>query len=254
MTDAEIRASIRNLGYPDDLLDAEINEGIAWALRRVKYEYPLMVMGSFTTVANQQVYDLFNPVRNAATQQGLFPEGLWVYEVVWNTANVTGDLNVFGLIPLLQGLSFYPSSIHRNTFYTPGDWVIWDSNWSAFMKRFAPMDFEHTESRYAAPLRIYPKPTCAQQVLVRFTRFRTTAELQQEDEDWFFRFVEVNVCRTLANKFSLSAGTKVGEVGDSGGTVKYWQQLAREKQEEAWLMLDKHRRVELHPASRSGQP
>lgn len=251
MTDEQIRAAIRNLGYSADLTDAEINEGIASTLRRVKFEYPLMVAGLFTTVADQQVYDLFNPVRHATTQQGLFPEGLWVYEVLGGAAGLGLDLSVFGIAPWFQGVALAPGLTYPYSFNTPGDWMIWDLNWSAYAHRFSTVSFEHTESRYGAPIRLSPVPQCAELALVRFTRFRTVAELQQEDEDWFFHYVEGSCCRTLANKFSLSAGTKVGEIADTGGTVKYWRDLAKETEAEAKALFDERSRVTLHSAMRT---
>lgn len=252
MTNEEILQSIRGSGYPDDLTDAEISEAIGSALLRVKYQYPLMVAGLFNLVEDQQVYDLFNPVRHEATQQGLFPAGLWVYEVLIEGSGQLSLQNVFGVAPWLQGGALWTGLTHSFSFNTPGDWVIWDLNWAAFAHRFSEVTFEHTESRYGSPIRLLSVPQCAEGLaLVRFTRFRTVTELQQEDEDWFFSFVEMYCCRTVANKFSLSAGTKVGEIADTGATVRYWRDLARETEAEAKALFDERSRVTLHSAMRT---
>lgn len=251
MTNEEIINSMRQLGYPDDLLDSEIEESIAWAIRRANTKYPMMVLGTFTTVACQQVYDLFNPVYFPDTRQGLFPGGLWVYELFGATQGSGGDLDVFGIAPLIQGLSIVPGTISRMNLYTPGDWVLWDLNWSAFMHRFAELQFDQLEGRYGAPVRIYPVPTTEQQVLIRFTMPRTVDNLTPQDDDWFFHLVEANACQLLANKFSLSAGTKVGDVADTGKTAEYWRKLAKDNQDEAGIILEERARISVHPATRS---
>ena len=254
MTNEQIIAELRSTGLPSDLTDAQIEAAITWVLRRIKNEYPLMVVGLFTSVVKQQVYDLFNPVRDETTQQGVFPGGLRVYEITWSANNSGTTLDVFGLAPLLQGFSLLPGTIYRNTFYTPGDWVIWDLNWSAFMRRFAPNEFDNLTNALGSPIRIYPVPTCASPILAKFTFSRTLDQIMNEDEDWFFALVESRCYLGLANIFSLSAGTKVGEIADNGKTVAYWQDMSREKWNDGWAWFERRRLDIIHPATRSHGP
>ncbi len=254
MTTAEVKAALRGSGFPDDLTDAEIEEAERWVLRRLKLDYPQVLYGLFETRKDQQIYDLFNPVENQATQQGLFPGGLRVHELIWNSCNVGTTLDVFGIAPLIQGLAFTPGTSYRSSFYTPGDWVIWDLNWGAFLKRFSPMDFEHVDSRLGAPVRLWPKPQDVQKVVTKFSRPRTEAQLRSENEDMFFTYVESRAAHCLAKLYSFCAGTVIGPVQDLGKTLKFWHDYAKERQMEAVEILEKHRRENLYPALRSPLP
>jgi len=243
MTNEEIQESIRLKGYPDDLADAEIIEAINHALRELKYEYPLIVYGTFHTVQNQFIYDLFNPVEDVATQQGVFPGGLRAFDLVWNSQGSGQSLDIFGTAPLLQGLSIIPNSYTRNSFYTPSDWSIWDMNWSAFMHRFNPMDWEHIESRPGSPIRLYGGTTldCGLPVYVRYSVARRLEDLQNEDPSWFLMMVEAQCCFTLANKFSCAAGVEFQGVKDSGILRAHWATEARRKLEEGWKTFEKRK-------------
>lgn len=252
MSNEEITDSIRLKGYPDDLADNEIGEAIKHTLRELRAEYPLILYGSFLTVKDQFIYDLFNPVLNIATQQGVFPGGMRAHDLVWTGSGLgVSDLNVFGLAPWLQSFSIVPGGFTRNTFYTPGDWTIWDSNWSALMERFSPMDWEHTESRYGSPIRLYSGPgiDAGKHVLIRFSKVRTLEDLQNEDSSWFLMMVEAQCCTTLANKFSCAAGVEFQGVKDTGILRAHWETQARRKYEEAWRTFEK-RKIEGVSASR----
>ena len=254
MTTAEVTTSLRNAGFPDDLLDAEIGEAERWVLRRLRLDYPQVGYGLFETRRSQQIYDLFNPVQDLATQQGLFPGGLRVYEVIWNASNVGSTLDVFGIAPLIQGLAFTPGTTYRSSFYTPGDWVIWDLNWSAFVKRFSPQEFEHVDSRLGSAIRLFPNPGDIQKVLFKFSRPRDEAQLREENADMFFTYVEARCAQVLALKFSFCAGTQIGPVVDMGKTLRFWQDYEKEKRADAIAQLEKHRLENLYPALRSGLP
>ena len=206
MTNQEIIASIRLSGFPDNLLDAEIEEAIRFVLREIKFEYPAVVLGTFTTVACQQVYDLFNPVPFVATSQGVFPAGLRALELLSPGSGGSFDTYVFSIIPLIQGGSYSFGLGLQGSFHTPGDWVLWDSAIAAWAHRFAPGLFEHVSDLPGAAIKVYPVPQTACQALLRFTRPRTEAEIRGEDEAWFLRLVEARCCRTLAGKLSLCAG------------------------------------------------
>lgn len=254
MTNGQIIDEVRGLGYPSNLLDSEIEAAVRYVLRDIKYEYPVMVVGFFNLVACQQVYDLFNPVVNTATSQGVFQGGIRAYELVWSN-DLSGDnVNVFGLAPVLQGGSIvgFPA---KYSFFTPGDWVLWDLDWAALAHRFSPGEFEHVNDLIGSPIRIYPVPQGACRAFLRFTKYRTEQEIRDEDESWFLKLVEAQCCRTLAQKFSLCAGISFAEaIRDDGKKLAFWSNQARERREEGWKLFYAHRRDQISPVQRSGGP
>lgn len=244
MTNEEIIETIRDSGYPDDLTDTEINKAIERALRDLKSEYPLIVGGSFTTVQDQRVYDLFNLVFDEPTRQGVFPGGLRVHDLVYGNfgCDSGSGANIFGLAPFFQSFAIFPVSGFRGSFFTPGDWTLWDLDWAALQNRFSPMDWEHTESRYGSPIRLLSHfPAAGTVVLVQFSKPRTLETLQEEDPSWFLLFVEAQCCTTLANKFSCAAGVEFQGVKDTGITRAHWMTEARRKNDEAWRMFEKRK-------------
>lgn len=243
MSNEEITDSIRLSGYPDDLADNEIGEAIKHTLRELRAEYPLILYGSFLTVQDQFIYDLFNPVLDVATQQGVFPGGMRAHELVWSGTNLESTSNIFGLAPWLQNFSILPGGYMQNSFYTPSDWVIWDQNWAALKERFSPMDWEHTESRYGSPIRLFSGPciNSGTHVLIQFSKARTLDDLQNEDPSWFLMMVEAQCCFTLANKFSCAAGVEFQGVKDTGILRAHWETQARRKNEEALRTFEKRK-------------
>jgi hypothetical protein len=255
MTNEQIIEAIREGGYPDNLLDSEIVGAVKYVLRDLKFEYPVMLGGFFDLVPCQQVYDLFNTVPDAATSQGVFPGGLRAYELVW-TNNLSGDnLSVFGLAPILQGGAPILGLPSTWSFYTPGDWVLWDQDWAALIHRFSPGEFEHLDNRPGSPIRVFPVPQGACRAFVRFTKPRTEAELRDEDESWFLKLVEARCCRVLARTFSLCAGITFAEaLRDDGKLLRHWEQEAKDLEEQGWELFNARRHEGVWPAQRSHGP
>lgn len=255
MTDQEIRDEVRSLGYPADLEDAEIDAAVRHVLRDIKFEYPVMVLGVFNLVACQQDYDLFNPVPFPETSQGVFPGGLRAYELLRTGVSDVSGLDVFGIAPWFQGTFPWPGTLRGNSFYTPGDWTIWDSDWAAWMGRFVPQEFEQLSDLSGAPIRIYPVPSDSCAAILRFTKARTEAEIRDEDESWFLKLVEAQSARIIANKLSLCAGISFAEaIRDEGKTAAYWEREAGRLREEGWSMFNARRRDQISPAQRSHGP
>ena len=259
MLNAEIIARIRRLGYPTCLQDDDIEGAIEWVLLELKEVYPVMIFGFFNLVACQQVYDLFNPVPDVATSQGVFPGGQRVYEVLVPSSSLTGDQNIFGIAPYLQGgLLVFPGLPNFGadySFNTPGDWIIWDADWAAVAHRFTPNAFEQTSDLDGAPVRVFPVPQDACAAFIRYTRFRTEQELRQENESAFFTLVEARSCDTLANKFYLGAGISFGDLlRDDGRTAAHFEKEAQRKYAEGWSKFDSLRNEQISPVQRSHGP
>lgn len=257
MTNAQIVEELRESGYPSNLTDGEIETAIHYVIRELGKKHPLMVLGAFNLVACQQDYDLFNPVPYPATSQGVFPHGLRVYDLVVTGAGGEGDVSEFGLAPWLQsggggpwlGITSYYS------FYTPGDWVIWNSDWAALRGQFAAGEFEHVNDQPGSPIRVYPVPDSGCVALVQFTRTRTIDQIRNEDHSWFIKLVEGRACRILANKISFCAGVSFGEVvKNDGKTLRYWDDKAKEFWSEGWALYDRNRHEQIASVQRSDGP
>lgn len=256
MTNEEIIEEIRAYGLPDCLTDAEILGAIRWVVRRIKFDYPVIAYGYFDLVAGQRIYDLFNPVRHDLTSQGLFPEGLRVYEVLLPGGDFAAG-NVFGLAPYFQGPGLagpfgFPDSWSWNT---PGDWVIWDQNWAAAFHRFNPSEFEQVTDLDRAPVRLFQCPDTSCPAFIRFSRYRTEAEIRREDDSWFLTLVEARCLEVLGNTFYLGAGVSFGETfRDDGRTAAHYAKLAREKFTEGWEIYQAHKNEAIAAVQRSHGP
>jgi hypothetical protein len=225
MDDTAIIGAIRLKGYPSapSLDDTEITEAVQEILRQLKPKYPVETYGLFTAVAGQQVYDLYNAVLDAATQQGVFPGGLRTIEIVWSPSGLSSNDSVFGIAPFLQGMTLMPGGLSVYTFATPTDWWIWDANWSSFVNRFGSQPFEHVNNLPGAPVRIFPVPGGGEPVFVRFTRARTEAELRADDDSWFLTLVQSECAYTIHRKLNAVAGTKIGTLSQDGKSALYWK-------------------------------
>ena len=242
MTDAEVIATVRLRGYPDNLLDAEIADEAASVLREVRTDYPLQTYGSFQTVAGQMIYDLFNPTSVPAIQQGVLPGGLRVLEMIGSPGTITSESDVFGLAPLLQAgvFDFGLTPFTRYSFGTPGDLTLWESNWYDFVRRYGTLFWEPVESRLGGSIRIMPKPESVRTVLVHYTKYRTEDQIRNDDPVMFLDFVESGLCERVANKFSASAGIRIGETSDSGKTRDHWMEQAKNHYDLAVRALERH--------------
>jgi len=257
MTNQEIIEEIREFGYPTCLLDSEIEAAIRWVVRQIKFDYPVMAYGYFPLVAGQRIYDLFNPVLFTETSQGLFPEGLRVYEVLLPGDDFGTDGGVFGVAPGLQGWPWggLPGFPGNWSFNTPGDWLIWDADLAAAFHRFRPSNFEQVTDLNAAPLRLFECPDASCPAFIRFTRWRTEAEIRKEDDSWFWTLVEARCCDTLANRFYLGAGVSFGElIRDDGRTAAHYEKEAQRKLAEGWAIYEAHKNEAISPAQRSHGP
>lgn len=255
MTNEEIETALREGGFPDDLTTDEVSGAIRYVEQNLKFDYPLIVMGTFVTVACQQIYDLFNPTFDETTQQGALRGGLRAYEMVGGGSLSLSPSDPFGIAPLLQADLLYPWSPVNSSFYTPGDWVIWDSDWAAFTARCSTVHFEHVDNRPSSKVRIMPVPTCAERVLVVYTVPRTKEQIRGEDEDWFLKFVEARCAQTLARKYALCAGIQIGGViRDEGKTAAFWEKEAKRAFETAMAAYERRKHEGLHPAMRSHLP
>ena len=240
MTNAEIIAAIRNKGYPasPSLTDAEITEAIAEIFRQVKPKYPVETYGLFTAVACQQVYDLFSGTVNAATQQGVFPGGIRVIEVVWSPGgNLSGD-SVFGIAPFLQGMTIVPGGVPVYTFATPNDWWMWDANWASFINRFGSQPFEHVNNLPGGPLRIFPVPSGGETVFVRYTRARTEAEMRADNDDYLVTLTQSECAYTIHRKLNAVAGTRIGTLAQDGKSALYWKVEGDRLSKKGWAAFE----------------
>lgn len=244
---------IREMGYPADpiLTDNEILQAVTNATTDLTFEYPLQTYGAFTTVNNQQVYDLFNPVPNLATQQGVLPGGLRVLDIVWSPVQTGQSLDVFGIAPFLQGLTIAPGEITTYSFQTPTDFWMWDLNWNSFVKRFGPQGFEHVNNAPGSPIRVYPVPRdTGIFVFVQYTKPRTVEALQNEDQSWFLKFVEAYCCYAIHHKMNMVAGTKIGDLGHDGKSALYWKLEGDRNLAVGWEMFHRRRYDSMSPVQR----
>lgn len=236
MTDTDVISTIRNKGYAldPDLADTEIEEAIAHVQREIKWRYPVTTYGTFSTVAFQQVYDLFSATVDTTKSQGVFPGGIWVLELVFSPAGAGQSLDVFGIAPFLQGLSVAPGEITTYSFQTPTDFWMWDLNWNSFVKRFGMLDFRPVTNEPGSPIEIYPLPRDANTVFVRYQKYRDATQMSSENDSWYLELIEGQCCRTIANKLSMSAGMTQGKVKDDGSRVRYWQAKADRHYADGW--------------------
>jgi len=225
MDDTSIIAAIRKKGYPSapSLADDEITEAIQEILRQLKPQYPLETYGLFTAVGGQQVYDLFNSVLDASTQQGVFPGGLRAIEIVWSPGGLASTQSVFGIAPFLQGMTMLPGGLSVYTFATPNDWWMWDANWASFVNRFGAQPFEHVNNLPGSPVRLFPVPGGSEKVFVRYQAARTEAQLRADDEDWFLTLVQSECAYTIHRKLNAVAGTRIGTLAQDGKSALYWK-------------------------------
>lgn len=253
MTDTEAIAKVRLKGYPAaaSLSDAEIQEAIEDTRRQIKSSYRMLTYGTFTLRGSQQVYDIFNATPDPLTSQGVFPTGIRAIELIWNPVDVSGSVSVFGIAPFLQGMTIFPGEISTYSFTTPSDWWIWDSNWAEFVRRFGSQPFEHVENRPGSPIRVFPPPQSEQTAFVRYERYRTTSEMQAEDEDWYLDFIEAHSAQTVSNKLKAVAGTKIGPMAHDGKSSAYWEAYANKKEKEALTKFEAHRYENICAAQRS---
>jgi hypothetical protein len=253
MDNASVISAIRNKGYAadPDLADAEITEAISHIQREIQWKYPLVTTGIFNSVPFQQVYDIFNPVSNPATSQGVFPGGIWVLDLVFSPAGAGQSLDVFGIAPFLQGLSIAPGEITTYSFQTPTDFHMWDLNWNSFVKRFGMLDFRHVNNQPGSPIEIYPLPRDTNPIFVRYQKYRTVAQMSTENDSWYLELIEGQCCRTIANKLAMSAGITQGKVKDDGTRARYWQAKADRHYEDGWQKLRDMGYEVISPAQRS---
>lgn len=253
MTDTEVKAKVRLKGFPASasLLDTEIQEAIEDTRRQIKSIYRMLTYGTFTLIAYQQVYDLFSSVPDAATSKGVFPAGIRVIDLIWNPVDAGGSLSVFGIAPFLQGMTLMPGEITTNSFTTPSDWTIWDSNWAEFVRRFGMQPFENVENRPGSPIRVYPRPTSECTAFLRYERYRTNDEMMTEDEDWYLDLIESHCAQTVSNKLKAVAGTKIGAMAHDGKSALYWEKYAEKKEREGLEKFDAHKYENINPAQRS---
>lgn len=228
MTDAEIRAELRDLGYNDDLSDGQINTAIAHVIRDLKFDYPLQTYGVFDLVADQQIYDLFSAVPDPPTSKGVLPGGIRALEIVWSPSGTDeSSTDIFGIGPFLQGLTLGFGEITSFSFQAPGDFVIWDLNWTAYVERFGALFFEHVDAEPGSPVRLYPVPReTGCKAFVKYLKYRTDDELRNEDESTFLMFVQSECASVLARTYACSAGTTFGGAKDDGKTAEYWRREA----------------------------
>jgi len=231
MTLEEITIAIRASGYPDDLTDTEIMGAIDRATRDLKDFYPLETYGVFETVSGQQVYDLFNETVVSATRQGALTPGNRVLAVYGEDCSSGTSVDLFGLWPWLATTDFTGSSLFN--LHTPGDWKRWDTNIASARERFSTLRFEHTTNLKGSPIRLFPTPCEVRDVLVIYTKDRDDETLREESPSNFLMWVEANCCFILARKFSLAAGTKIGDSADQGKTMAYWQDEGKRLLEDA---------------------
>lgn len=243
MTNQQIIDAIRARGYPDDLTDAMIVESINGVLRDVKYDYPIETFGTFTTVVDQQLYDLFSATVNTTIQQGVLPGGLRVLEIIGGPLTGDSSLDVFGMAPWLQayGDAAGAGTVNLFSFTNPGDFTLWEENWSSWIRRFGTYNFMPVDSLPGSAIRVMPKPTEVKTLLVRYTKARTSTDLQSQDESWFLWYVEAQCCRTLANLFSVVAGVKIAENADQGKTHAHFVEMANLLDAKANSLFEKHR-------------
>lgn len=255
MTNTDIINSIRARGYPadPDLSDAEITEAITGVQRDLMYEYLETTYGTFTVFSNQQIYDLFNPVQDLTTSQGVFPGGRSLLDLIWSPAGTTQGLSVFGIAPFLQGMTILPGQITVYSFNTPSDWWMWDANWSSFVDRFGRQPFEHLNQIAGSPIIVYPAPTDTQLAFAKYTKFRdpTTFQTSTEDESSFLMMTEAQCCFTVARKMKMLAGARIGRIAASDKPALYWQMEGERKWKEGWETFRRHRYETGSPAQRT---
>jgi len=243
MDNIMIIAAIRNKGYPasPSLLDAEITEAINEVLRQLASRYPVETYGYFTAVGGQQVYDLFNAVLDASTQQGVFAGGLRTVEVVWSPSGLSSNDSVFGIAPFLQGMTVVPGGFSVYTFATPNDWWMWDANWSSFVNRFGAKPFDQVTNLPGSPIRVFPVPSGGETVYVKYVRPRTETELRADDDDWFLVLVQAECAFTLARKLFSVAGTRIGQLAQDGKSALYWKTEGDRLTKRGWETFEARR-------------
>lgn len=228
LTDAEIIARMRNRGISTDLTDAEITEAITSWTEHVNTRYPLETLGTFTTVAGQQEYDLFGT--------GMpFDGGIDVLELYNRTDGSDLSLDVFGLAPLIQGFApgLFPLwEDNHYVFNVPGDFLIADRLWAAFRERFGTLHFITKENRSGSPILIHPPPGSACTVMARYRKPRSDDEVREENGP-LLDGVEWKCLEFLARKYVLVAGVRIGEHEDRGMTAKLYRDMAKDKRAEA---------------------
>lgn len=217
------------------------------------YEYTLYTFGFFNMFAGQQVYDLFNPVQNLSTSQGVFPGGLSLIDLIWSPAGTTQGLSVFGIAPFLQGMTILPGEITVYSFNTPADWWIWDANWSSFVERFGSQPFEHLSNVPGSPVRVFPAPTSNQMGYAKYKKYRdpTTFQTSAEDESSFLMLTEAQCCLTVARKLKMVAGAQLGRIKASDKPALYWQMEGERKWKEGWETFRRHMYINGSPAQRT---
>src|SRR6185369_3108163 len=95
------------------------------------------------------------------------------------------------------------------------------------------------ENRPGAAIRLYPKPECGMTVFTRYTKARTTSDLQNEDESWVYKLVESHCCDVIFRKLTCGAGISVGRVKYDGKSASFWQAEAIRLRLEGWDQFER---------------
>lgn len=247
LTDAEVITKLRNRGIGADLDDDEVTEAINAWIEQVQISRPLEALGTFTTVANQQEYDLFG-------SGGAFEGGLDLLELYGSSNGADQGIDIFSVTPLLQNLgagAFGPPLNRDNyVFNVPGDFLISDRVWAAYRERFSRIHFYRKQSSPGSPVLLDPVPTGAFSLLARYTIPRSDAEVRVDDAV-LMAGAEWKCLDILATKFALSAGTKIGDHQDNGKTAELFQKLADKQEAKALALLETRFPTTISPAERS---
>lgn len=214
MTNSEIYEAIGLGGFPMKHLSvAEGDNAIQRALDWVKLGFPKQAIGTFDTVAGQQIYDLFGI-------GGPFEGGTQLIELF--APGAASGVSSTSLQLGFQGL--YGSS-NFNSHY-PSDLILDEIDWNMWRRRFGSIDFQLLSGVDGGPILIVPTPQSVQTYTARYYTNRTEAEIRSEVPEWFLLVVEAYCALVLARKFSLSAGTRIGLNLDNGKTMQFWKEEA----------------------------
>ena len=100
-------------------------------------------------------------------------------------------------------------------------------------------------------MELYPLPRDTNPVFVRYQKYRDATQMSTENDSWYLELIEGQVCRTIANKLSMSAGMQQGKVKDDGSRVKYWQAKADRHYTDGWNKFREMNYEVISPVQRS---
>lgn len=231
LTIATVKQELERRRFPKILSEDDYQGIIDAAMREMGRFNPIRSIISFTTVADQQDYRVFDP--DDPITAGICANAQEIIDVYWNPGGDWSSLNIYS--PGWQMLS--QVILYTGTYFNqPSQMMVLRQKLDNWKKQFGSQGFDILGNigKPDSVIRLYPCPkTNEAKVLVDFRTKSTLADLTSAYEDLFMQWVEYYTADTLANMYATTAGIDLLNFSDSTAAMKYWENKAKRYHERA---------------------